>query len=181
MLFHRLRGHLATVMHHKSLVGRMCFRVGLYRQGITHDLSKFSPSEFIPSVRYYQEGRKSPVGAERRAQGYSRCWLHHKGRNRHHFEYWLDYAPDPPLRLVGYKMPPRYFAEMIIDRIAASMVYSGQDYTRDKPLKYYYEKTDRDLLHPETAALMEKMYILLKDEGEEKLFEALREIVRSGY
>ncbi len=181
MVFHRLWGHLSTVMHHKVLVGGMCFRVGLYRQGLTHDLSKFSPSEFIPSVRHYQEGRKSPVGEERRARGYSRCWLHHKGRNRHHFEYWLDYAPDPPLRLIGYKMPPRYFAEMIIDRIAASMVYNGADYSRDKPLRYFREKTALELLHPDTAAMMEKMYILLSEEGEEKLFAALREIVKNGY
>ncbi len=181
MVFHRLWGHLSTVMRHKALVGSMCFRVGLYRQGITHDLSKFSPSEFIPSVRYYQEGKRSPVGAERRERGYSRCWLHHKGRNRHHFEYWLDYAPDPPLRLVGYKMPPGYFAEMIIDRIAASMVYCGKDYTDKQPLKYFYDRTDRTLIHPETADMMEKMFVLLAREGRESLFAALREIIRNGY
>ena len=181
MLIHRLWGHLATVMRHKALVGGMCFRVGLWRQGITHDLSKFSPTEFIPSVRYYQEGKRSHVGAERRGRGYSGCWMHHKGRNRHHFEYWLDYAPDSPLRLVGYKMPPKFFAEMIIDRIAASMVYLGGDYTDGAPLEYFMERTDRDLIHPETLAMMEKMFVLLKREGKESLFAALREIVRNGY
>ncbi len=181
MLFHRLWGHIATVFRHKALVGRMCFRVGLYRQGITHDLSKFSPTEFIPSVRYYQEGRRSPVSAERREAGCSRCWLHHKGRNRHHFEYWLDYAPEPPLRLIGYKMPPKYFAEMILDRVAASRVYCGADYTPQQPLKYFREKTVLSLIHPDTAAQMEKMFLLLAGEGEERLFAALRDIIKNGY
>ena len=181
MLIHRLLGHFATVCRHKAQVGRMCFRVGLYRQGITHDLSKFSPTEFIPSVRYYQEGRRSPVSAERRAAGFSRCWLHHKGRNRHHFEYWLDYAPEPPLRLEGCKMPPKYFAEMILDRVAASKVYRGADYTPGEPLKYFRERTETDIIHPETAAMMEKMFLLLEKEGEEKLFAALRDIIKNGY
>ena len=181
MLFGRLLGHLGTVFRHKALVGRMCFRAGLIRQGITHDLSKFSPTEFIPSVRYFQGGKKSPVGAERRARGVSRCWLHHKGRNRHHFEYWLDYAPDDPTCMIGYKMPPKFFAEMIIDRIAASKVYLGADYDRTQPLKYFREKTGAGLIHPETAAMMEKMFLLLAREGEEKLFSALREIIRNGY
>ena len=81
--------HLRTVQHHRFLVLRHCWRVGLYRQGLTHDLSKFSPVEFAAGARYYQ-GNRSPNEIERREKGYSAAWLHHKGRNRHHLEYWID-------------------------------------------------------------------------------------------
>lgn len=80
-------GHLSTINHHKWLVMQHCFKVGLYRQGLLHDLSKYSPVEFLAGVKYYQ-GFESPNNAERRAIGYSRAWLHHKGRNKHHLEYW---------------------------------------------------------------------------------------------
>ena len=82
--------HLNTVVHHKMLVMEGCWKVGLYRQGLLHDLSKFSPTEFLVGARYFQ-GNRSPNNAEREEIGYSSSWLHHKGRNRHHFEYWVDY------------------------------------------------------------------------------------------
>ena len=37
--------HLHTINHHKWLVLKHCFAVGLYWQGLTHDLSKYSPTE----------------------------------------------------------------------------------------------------------------------------------------
>ena len=83
-------GHLKTVLKHKTIVCGFCFKCGLYRQGLTHDLSKLSPAEFIPGVRYFS-GKRSPNEQERTEKGYSAAWLHHKGRNRHHWEYWTDY------------------------------------------------------------------------------------------
>ena len=62
-----------------------CFKIGLYKQGLTHDLSKYSPTEFLVGYKYYQ-GNRSPNNAEREETGVSKAWLHHKGRNRHHFE-----------------------------------------------------------------------------------------------
>ena len=85
-------GHFQTIRHHKKLVRRECFKMGLYWQGMTHDLSKYSPVEFWSGCRFYQ-GTRSPNAREREVIGYSRAWLHHKGRNRHHFEYWTDYNP----------------------------------------------------------------------------------------
>ena len=84
--------HLHTINHHKWLVMKHCFALGLYRQGLWHDLSKYSPAEFIPGVKYYT-GKSSPHNGERADLGYSGAWLHHKGRNKHHMEYWIDYAP----------------------------------------------------------------------------------------
>ena len=85
--------HLKTITHHRHLVMRGCFRVGLYRRGLLHDLSKYSPEEFWAGVKYYQ-GSRSPNTAEREDKGYSAAWMHHKGRNKHHFEYWTDLRLD---------------------------------------------------------------------------------------
>ena len=118
-------GHLRTINHHKMLVTKTCFKVGLYWQGICHDLSKYHPIEFIPGIIYYQ-GNRSPINREKEIKGYSRGWLHHKGRNQHHFEYWIDYSISPR-GLVGMKMPKKYVAEMVIDRICASKNYMKED------------------------------------------------------
>ena len=113
--------HFKTITHHKLLVMGGCFRIGLIRQGLAHDLSKYSPAEFLPGARYYQ-GYRSPNGAEREANGYSLAWMHHKGRNKHHYEYWTDI--DPATGQYGpVAMPRRYLAEMVVDRIAASKNY----------------------------------------------------------
>jgi putative PIN family toxin of toxin-antitoxin system len=87
-----IKGHFETITRHKLLVMKYCFECGLYEQGLAHDLSKYSPTEFIPGCIYYQ-GDHSPNEAERAAKGYTSAWLHHKGRNRHHFEYWTDVSP----------------------------------------------------------------------------------------
>ncbi len=157
-----------------------CFQIGLYKQGILHDLSKYSPSEFFVGVKYYQ-GTRSPNNAEREEIGYSSAWLHHKGRNRHHYEYWFDYNIGQPGRLVPVPMPDRYVAEMIIDRIAAAKNYEGKAYTDASALKYYRKGTGKsdELLHPETKEKLERMLIMLAEEGEKKTFACIKkELVR---
>ena len=86
----QFRAHLHTVNRHRRLVRRYCLKLGLVWQGLTHDLSKYSPTEFWRGCKYYQ-GWRSPNDQERLENGVSLAWLHHKGRNRHHFEYWIDY------------------------------------------------------------------------------------------
>lgn len=131
--------HFKTITFHKFLVMKGCFAVGLYRQGLLHDLSKYTPSEFLVGAKYYQ-GNRSPNNAEREEIGYSSAWLHHKGRNRHHYEYWIDYCADEGTDKHGMKpapMPDRYIVEMFMDRVAASKVYNGKDYTDQDALAYY--------------------------------------------
>ena len=96
--------HFRTITKHKMMVMKYCFRVGLYRQGLMHDLSKYSPAEFLVGAKYYQ-GTRSPNNAEREAIGVSTAWLHHKGRNKHHFEYWVDYSLDHKHVIMGARMP----------------------------------------------------------------------------
>lgn len=168
--------HLKTITHHKKLVLQNCFRVGLYYQGITHDLSKYSPIEFLAGARYYQ-GHCSPNDAERKAKGYSAAWLHHKGRNKHHLEYWVDYSTVGDHQLVGIRMPERYVAEMFCDRVAASKTYRGAQYTDSDPYIYYEHSKQAYLMHPESQALLEKLLYMLQEQGEAATFAYIRKTV----
>ena len=84
--------HFKTITKHRHVVIVHCFKAGVFWQGLRHDLSKYSPTEFIPGMKYYA-GTHSPNETERAEFGYSLAWIHHKGRNKHHFEYWTDYNP----------------------------------------------------------------------------------------
>ena len=167
--------HLSTINHHKWLVMKACFRVGLYKQGLLHDMSKYSPTEFLVGCRYYQ-GSRSPNNAEREATGYSRAWLHHKGRNKHHYEYWIDYSVDPGEGIVGQKMPVKYVVEMFMDRIAASKTYQGEAYQATYPLEYYEKGAGKlgKMIHPDTAELLHFLLKMLAEKGEEETFRYIR-------
>ena len=168
--------HLRTVNRHRRLVRKYCFRLGLYWQGLTHDLSKYSPTEFFRSVKYYQ-GYRSPNDQERLTNGVSLSWLHHKGRNRHHFEYWVDYnlrLKEGESPVIPVKMPGRYVVEMLMDRIAASKVYLGDAYTDDAPLRYFGAGSASLFMHPETAALLKHLLRMLAEKGEDYTFAYVR-------
>jgi len=169
--------HFKTVTKHRLLVMENCFRVGLYRQGVLHDLSKYSPEEFWTGVRYYQ-GNRSPNAAEREKYGFSKAWLHHKGRNKHHFEYWIDFSVNKEEGLVGHKMPVNYVVEMVMDRIAACKVYKGKDYTDKSALEYYERESRVIVLHPETRALLEKLLNMLAQKGERRTFAYIRKLLK---
>lgn len=169
-----LFGHLRTILHHKALVRKHCFRVGLYRQGIMHDWSKYSPTELLVGAKYYQGGKRSPNFGEKDAKGYSLAWLHHKGRNKHHFEYWIDYTLNPREGLQGMKMPVRYVVEMFCDRVAASKNYNRDTYTDADAWNYYSRFQECYVMHPETRALLEKLLLMLRDKGEEATFAYIR-------
>ena len=171
--------HFSTITRHRNLVRKHCFQIGLYWQGLTHDLSKYSLEEFWTGVRYYQ-GNRSPNAAERETVGYSRAWLHHKGRNKHHYEYWIDISSHKEEGLVGNKMPLRYVAEMVCDRIAACEVYKGKAYTSAAPLEYYEYTKNYITIHPQTRALLDKLLHMLKDQGEEATFAYLRKLLKKG-
>ncbi|HEX2938320.1 MAG TPA: DUF5662 family protein [Ruminiclostridium sp.] len=165
--------HLKTINHHKMLVMRYCFKVGLYRQGLAHDLSKYNPVEFLVGAKYFQ-GDQSPNNMERRAKGYSSAWLHHKGRNKHHLEYWIDYDIGGKSQMTGMEMPTKYVVEMFCDRVAASRTYRKELYRDSDPYDYYMKSRGHYMLHPNTRALLEKMLTSLKDYGEEKTFSMIR-------
>ena len=165
-------GHLKTVCRHRHCVIRHCFKAGILWRGLVHDLSKFSPTEFIPGVRYYI-GTRSPNEAEREEKGFSSAWMHHKGRNRHHFEYWNDYKPSAR-RIEPVKMPLAFVIEMFCDRVAASKIYQGKNYTDNHPYEYFLRGKPTRVIHPETSLFLENLLIMLRDKGEKETFKYIR-------
>ena len=165
--------HFCTITKHRHAVIRHCFKAGIGWQGLGHDLSKYSPVEFWNSSRFYQ-GDRSPNDKERIVRGYSLSWLHHKGRNRHHYEYWTDYS-NVTHKVEPVKMPLKYVIEMFCDRIAASKIYQGEKYNDRKPLEYYRWGKGRHLMHPETEAFLGKLLLMLAEEGEDKAFAWIRD------
>ena len=170
--------HFKTITKHKILVANGCFQVGLYWQGIVHDLSKYSPTEFKVGAKYYQ-GTRSPNAAEREDKGYSEAWMHHKGRNKHHYEYWVDLNPQTK-RYEAVPMPRRYFVEMVMDRRAACMTYQGKNYTSASPLQYFLRSRERTFMHPETQRQLESVLTMLRDQGEKETFRYLKEEILRG-
>lgn len=170
--------HFKTITHHRWLVRGGCFRVGLYWQGLTHDLSKYSPAEFRVGVRYYQ-GNRSPNGVERAEKGFSTAWIHHKGRNRHHYEYWTDLNPETG-RYESVPMPRRYLVEMVMDRRAACMTYQGAAYTDASAWEYFAASRERKLMHPQLERKLGFLLEMLRDQGEQVTFRYIRESVLPG-
>lgn len=168
--------HFKTITHHKLIVMENCFKVGLYKQGLLHDLSKYTPTEFLVGCRYYQ-GDQSPNNAEREALGCSYAWLHHKGRNKHHYEYWIDYSTTVLKGMAPAKMPTKYVIEMLMDRIAASKIYLKKQYTDSAPLAYYNKGKQFAMIHPESKELLEKLLVMLSEKGEKNTFAYIRKHV----
>lgn len=173
MSFNALR-HFITITKHRHQVIRNCAKAGILRQGLFHDLSKYSPTEFLAGIKFYQ-GDKSPNEGEREAYGYSKAWMHHKGRNKHHFEYWTDYSKQEK-RLAPVKMPLKYVIEMFCDRVAASKVYRGKNYTDNHPLEYFQNGKSRRMIHPDTSELLESLLVMLSQKGEKETFKYIRSL-----
>ena len=171
--------HLSTVNHHKLEVGKNCFKCGLYKQGLLHDLSKYSWTEFSVGAKYFQ-GNRSPNDAEREDKGYTSSWLHHKGRNKHHLEYWVDYDLEKrDGTLIGMKMPDNYIVEMFCDRVAASKIYKKEAYTDRTALDYYLNGKSKYLLHPYTKKKLEMMLNMLAEKGEDETFRYVRRYMKA--
>ena len=170
--------HFITITRHRWLVRDGCFRVGLIWQGLTHDLSKYSPTEFRVGAKYYQ-GNRSPNTAEREDKGFSEAWMHHKGRNRHHYEYWQDLSP-LTRRYEYVPMPRKYLVEMVMDRRAACMVYQGKNYHPSSALEYLERSREKDFINPQTLRELRYILEMLSLQGEKETFRYLRQEVLRG-
>ena len=172
----RFWGHLRTITKHRHLVMRHCFKAGIPWRGLLHDLSKYSPAEFIPGVRFYT-GDRSPTAGERKQYGFSKAWMHHKGRNKHHYEYWNDFSLETHTN-EPVKMPLVFVIEMFCDRIAACKVYQKERYTDSSALEYYKRRLGEENMHPETSALLGKLVTMLSEKGENETFSYIRNNLR---
>lgn len=165
--------HFRTITQHRHAVMRYCIKAGIPLQGLLHDLSKYSPVEFIPGMLYYQ-GTRSPNEEERERRGYSAAWMHHKGRNKHHFEYWSDVSTRT-FRYEPVEMPTRYLIEMFCDRVAASRIYRGEKYRNTDPLEYFLRGMQHGRpIHPKTAKKLHFLLEMLAKYGEERTFAYIR-------
>lgn len=151
--------HLKTILIHKYWVAKYCFQLELYWRGLTHDLSKFHPIEFLESIKYYT-GTSSPINECKKDKGYSLAWQHHKGHNSHHYEYWidrLDTGGEP------IKMPKDDLKELICDWIGAGKTYMGSDFTFEKELKYVSNRINNAKMHNRTRDAIYRIFVLLSE------------------
>ena len=155
--------HLKKILVHKYWVFRYCCKAGIPVQGLLHDLSKFSPVEFFESVKYYQ-GDSSPIDACKKANGYSKAWLHHKGRNPHHYEYYIDNLDHGGQPLI---MPYKYAVEMLCDYLGAGRAYMGKKFTWESERKWWENKISKPIaMHPVNKKFITLTLSYLELEGD---------------
>jgi len=153
-IFQKSYKHLCIITKHKIEVCKTCFAAGLYWQGIVHDLSKYSLSEFIEYAQYYN-GEISPVDKAKQEKGYCNAWMHHKGRNPHHYEYWIDNLDGGGVPLL---MPYKYAMEMVCDYIGAGKVYNKEKWSIAEPLIYWENKKKTAKIHPKLVRFFDRIF-----------------------
>jgi len=159
-MFKKIVGHFCTITHHKWLVFKLCLSAGIPWRGFMHDWSKYSATEFWESAKYYA-GKRSPIFYCKQENGYSNAWLHHKGRNKHHYEYWYDYTAPEQTPVIPYK----YTVEMICDSLAAGMIYQKENWTNDYQLGYYKKDRTKARINPIIDAILLEVYERVSEKG----------------
>ena len=155
--------HTKLITHHKWLVFKLCYKIGEPWRGFMHDWSKYSPTEFIESVKYYN-GTHSPITEAKKANGYSKAWLHHKGRNRHHAEYWVDESAEDKTPIIPYK----FAAEMICDKLSAGMTYMGDKFTKEYELEYWNKEQEKVRMNPNMKQYVTEVLTQIAENGIDK-------------
>lgn len=155
--------HTGLVLKHKWIVFKLCTKVGMPFRGLKHDLSKFSPTEFWESVKYYN-GERSPIVFCKKENGYSKAWLHHKGRNKHHYEYWYDINAPKQNPIIPYK----YVAEMICDKLAASIAYGGKNWTNGSELEYWMKEKQTAPVNNQVSDMLTEVFEQVAKDGIDK-------------
>ncbi len=163
MILTNIVRHFATITKHKWVVFKLCCMAGEPWRGFMHDWSKYSPTEFWESVKYYN-GKFSPVYASMRINGYSKAWLHHKGRNKHHHEYWYD-ANAKEKTIV---MPYKYAVEMICDNLASGMIYNKENWKQTMPLEYWAKAEGRKKVNPKINRFAKTVFKQVSENGVKK-------------
>lgn len=148
--------HFKLVMTHKKYVFQFCCKAGIPWRGIKHDLSKFSPTEFFESAKYFT-GERSPIEISKQVNGVSKAWQHHKGRNTHHWQYWLDNTDEG---IIGRMMPFEDCVEMLCDQFAAGKAYKKEDWSLNYQRGWWEKKAKvhRNFMHPVVLHFMNDIY-----------------------
>ncbi len=152
--------HTILILKHKWYVFVYCTKLGMPLRGLMHDMSKFSPTEFWESVKFYN-GKRSPITFAKQTNGYSKAWLHHKGRNKHHAEYWVDDLAPNPTPIIPYK----YVVEMICDKLSASKVYQGKNWTKTSEIEYWRHERERIRINKHLEEMLTELFEQIAIEG----------------
>lgn len=164
MYLKNIVGHFIVITRHKWVVFKLCCKVGQPWRGLVHDLSKYSPTEFWEGVKYFN-GKHSPITDAKKDKGYSQAWLHHKGRNKHHTDYWVDLSAPDKTPIIPYQ----YVVEMLCDKLAAGMVYKGKDWTKEYELDYWLNERDKTLVNDQVEALITEFLTQVSKDGIDKV------------
>ena len=150
-------GHTRNIITHKWWAFYYACKLGIPFRGFMHDWSKFSPVEFFEGAKYYRES-SSPIPACKEANGYSLALQHHKGRNPHHYEYWIDNVDNGGTPI---KIPYKYVLEMVADYLAAGKTYQGKNFTFKS--EYEWWKSQRQLrnMHEDTKMFLDIVFSYL--------------------
>lgn len=155
--------HFNLITKHKWIVFKLCLKAGIPFRGLMHDLSKYSLTEFIESAKFYV-GDHSPITEAKKANGYSKAWLHHKGRNKHHYEYWYDAKAPDKTPVIPYK----YAVEMVCDTLAAGKIYLKEKWNNNSQLEYWLRTKDLEYINLKTAEFLEAVYKEVSENGIDK-------------
>ena len=155
--------HFNLITKHKWIVFKLCLKAGIPFRGLMQDLSKYSLTEFIESAKFYV-GDHSPITEAKKANGYSKAWLHHKGRNKHHYEYWYDAKAPDKTPVIPYK----YAVEMVCDTLAAGKIYLKEKWNNNSQLEYWLRTKDLDYINLKTAEFLEAVYKEVSENGIDK-------------
>lgn len=180
----KILGHIRTVRTHRKWVRHYCFLAGIPWRGIIHDLSKYSPIEFFESIRYWT-GVVSPIVRAKEEQGVSYAWLHHKGRNSHHYEYWMDNFDEGGIsRLI----PKNDFVELVCDYLGAARAYSSRPFTFTTERKWWAVKREKCAMNEKNKIMLDIIFSDLET-AENPLLKGLKRenvstpeaLIKSGY
>lgn len=164
----KLIKHLKTIHTHRKYVRKMCWKMGLFWQGLVHDLSKYSIEEM--KMCKYWTGKGSPHQACREAIGYSPSWTHHYHRNKHHFQFWWDEDEDG--KIIPIKMPYKYLMESFCDMVGASKAYNPSGWKEQMLLDYWNARCKgKRIMNKLSEQFMEDLIVELAEVGEDKFIE----------
>ena len=169
MLIKNIIKHFCLITHHRWIVFKLCCKIGEPWRGLVHDLSKYSWTEFGESIKYYV-GTHSPIIEARKNKGYSEAWMHHKGRNKHHPEYWTDELAPNPTPIIPY----RYAAEMLCDKLAAGIIYQGKNWTKEYQLDYWNKEKDKVKTNEKIKCFITECLEIVAKEGIDKTLNRKR-------
>jgi hypothetical protein len=152
------------ILEHKWNVLIECFKMGMILHGITHDLSKFLPSEFISYARFFhaKDRTKTYKTSDEQDPNFLMGWCLHQKRNKHHWNYWVCVTRKDEISPIP--MPMKYVKQMIADWRGMSRKFAGN--ARD----YYLKNRDSIILHSDTTRIVEALLgVVFTKEEIEKL------------